>query len=445
MLSTRVLRAVRSRYYSNMRSTAAEALASAVDALAEIDPEALRAAELQTLIARVGPQVDRLSGVLTAAVGALQARTGGTVASSPGRDGTPGPVVAVRHWLRDTLGCGPSRAGAQVALATDLRTLPLVLAAVQEGRVGAEQARVLTRLVGKVSSEQLVVSQEAMIEVATRFDPEQLAAWVRHLIATWCEPQHEHDDRTAQHKRFLQTRRNGDGTSRGSFVLPDEDMEGVLTVLEPLARVTGLDDTRSAGQRRADALVEVFDLALRHGDLPAAGGARPQLSYVVPAGWAAGDCPPPFADLVCASLPGVPGVPVEQLCATGVWTGPQTRARIEAMLCDARISRVLLSPAGQVIGLEALTDTITKAQRRALVARDHGCAARGCTRPPAFCDAHHLTHLADGGETTLENLALLCRRHHILWHQGRLRLRDLHVPWIDTIGRTGAGPPGEAA
>ncbi|MCW2678712.1 MAG: putative endonuclease, partial [Frankiales bacterium] len=72
---------------------------------------------------------------------------------------------------------------------------------------------------------------------------------------------------------------------------------------------------------------------------------------------------------------------------------------------------------------------VTKAQRRALAARDLGCAAIGCTRPPAMCDAHHLQARADGGPSTLHNLVLLCRRHHVLWHLGKLTLDDLHVPW----------------
>ena len=93
------------------------------------------------------------------------------------------------------------------------------------------------------------------------------------------------------------------------------------------------------------------------------------------------------------------------------------------MLCDARISRVLLDTLGQVRGLEALRDTVTPAQRRALAARDTGCTARGCTRPPALCDAHHLV--------------LLCRRHRVLWHLGRLTLADLHAPWHPA----GADPP----
>ena len=34
------------------------------------------------------------------------------------------------------------------------------------------------------------------------------------------------------------------------------------------------------------------------------------------------------------------------------------------------------------------------------------------------CDAHHVIHWADGGETKLANLVLLCRRHHRLIHKG---------------------------
>ncbi len=90
---------------------------------------------------------------------------------------------------------------------------------------------------------------------------------------------------------------------------------------------------------------------------------------------------------------------------------------------------MLLTPTGQVRSLQPLRDTITPAQRRALAARDLHCTARGCTRPPAMCDAHHLRHRADGGQTTIDNLVLLCRRHHVLWHLGKIQLHHLTVPW----------------
>jgi hypothetical protein len=238
-------------------------------------------------------------------------------------------------------------------------------------------------------------------------------------------------------------RQDPDGMVRGKFALAPGEGEPLLTALEPLARRQGDSDTRTAGQRRADALSELAERALRHDDdLPAHGGQRPQISYVLPADWAARHttrdtchtcrpclqhAPASVADTVRASLPGHPGppspaagagrvagagpaagagrvaLPAEHGCATAAWTGPATRGRIEALLCDARITRVLLDSAGQVRHLQTLTDTVTPSQRRALAARDLGCAARGCTRPPAACDAHHLLEVSRGGAITLSN------------------------------------------
>jgi hypothetical protein len=100
------------------------------------------------------------------------------------------------------------------------------------------------------------------------------------------------------------------------------------------------------------------------------------------------------------------------------------------VLCDARISRLFLGTDGQVVSLDSLNDQITPAQRRAVSARDRHCIAKGCTRPPAFCDVHHLQSRADGGLTCVDNLVLLCRRHHVLWHRGTIGLHDLYVPWL---------------
>ena len=66
------------------------------------------------------------------------------------------------------------------------------------------------------------------------------------------------------------------------------------------------------------------------------------------------------------------------------------------------------------------TRTIPPALRRALEARDRGCRFPGCGL--RFTDAHHVRHWADGGPTRLENLVLLCRRHHRAVHEEGFRV-----------------------
>jgi hypothetical protein len=76
-----------------------------------------------------------------------------------------------------------------------------------------------------------------------------------------------------------------------------------------------------------------------------------------------------------------------------------------------------------------------------LIARDLGCVRKGCGRPAAWCDAHHLVPWEDGGLTDLNNLVLLCRRHHVMWHQGLIGLQDLNVPWLWALAESGRPPP----
>ena len=419
------------------------ALAPVVDAVVTVPLEELCASELQRSITVVAQQRDRLDGWLSSASGRLDACTGGRVSTEDGGH------RSFAGWLAEATRTSPSSAGSRLRTSRALQDLPLVVQAVLDGVLSQEQAAILARLVGTIPREHLLEVEAELVSVAAGRDPAQLAHYVRHLISTHCEPQLDADEAAAHDARYLQTTRDRDGSVKGAFRLAAGDAEALLTVLEALARTQGNTDTRSAGQRRADALTELADRALRHEELPDHGGHRPQVSCVLPADWAArqagrASCatcnrcpehrPGGFAETVLASVPGQPGVPAEQACAVAAWTGPATRARIETLLCDARVSRALLDDLGQVRGFEPLRETVTKAQRRVLAARDGGCAARGCTRPPAMTDVHHLVAQADGGTHDLDNLVLLCRRHHVLWHLGRLNYPDLHIPWHPSSG-----------
>ena len=97
------------------------------------------------------------------------------------------------------------------------------------------------------------------------------------------------------------------------------------------------------------------------------------------------------------------------------------RSRVPAatsrrLACDASLLHWLETAAGEPLSVGRKTRSIPPAIRRALQRRDGGCRFPGCTAT-RFVDAHHVRHWADGGETCMANLLLLCR-HHGLVHEG---------------------------
>jgi 5-methylcytosine-specific restriction protein A len=73
----------------------------------------------------------------------------------------------------------------------------------------------------------------------------------------------------------------------------------------------------------------------------------------------------------------------------------------------------------------------TAAQLRAVIARDRGCIVPGCTLPPGRCDAHHVIWWRHGGPTDVDNLAMLCARHHTCVHAGHWRIKMIDgLPWV---------------
>ena len=92
-------------------------------------------------------------------------------------------------------------------------------------------------------------------------------------------------------------------------------------------------------------------------------------------------------------------------------------AAARRLACDAEIIPAVLGTQSQILDVGRTSRLVTPAIWTALVLRDQHCAFPGCSRLPIACDAHHITHWIDHGPTALDNLILLCRKHHTLTHQ----------------------------
>src|SRR5204863_955372 len=154
-------------------------------------------------------------------------------------------------------------------------------------------------------------------------------------------------------------------------------------------------ETPPVAQQQADALALLAETALHHGIDPGAPAERYQVVIHVDA--------PALAD---------PDQPGQSILEDGTHVSAETSRRLA---CEA--SRVVMQHGldGRVVEVAARTRTIPPALRRALHHRDRGCRFPGCGL--RFGQGHHIRHWAQGGPTTLSNLALLCRRHHRAVHE----------------------------
>ena len=174
-------------------------------------------------------------------------------------------------------------------------------------------------------------------------------------------------------------------------------------------------DPRSPARRQADGLIELARRALQSGGLPETGGQRPQVTITL-------DYETLRKQLGAAEL---------------AWGGPVTPATARRIACDAQLIPVLLGGAGQPLDVGRASHTIPTGIRRALIARDRGCAFPGCAdRPPGATGTTSNTRPT--ADPPLTNLVLLCGHHHrnIHHHGWQVRLRHglpvfLPPPWID--------------
>src|SRR5699024_3879547 len=108
------------------------------------------------------------------------------------------------------------------------------------------------------------------------------------------------------------------------------------------------------------------------------------------------------------------------------------------MLCDVDAVPITLTGQREVLSIGRQQRQFTPALRRAILARDRGCAVPGCHWPAAWCELHHIKYWSRNGETSTDNGITLCSHHHQALHakmlliervNGEIRFR-LH-PLID--------------
>ena len=203
-------------------------------------------------------------------------------------------------------------------------------------------------------------------------------------------------------RRYLHLSPSLDGVWYVDGRLDPEGGAKLASALEAVAGPPAPDDKRSAAQRRADALVDLVGERLDAGRLPTTGGQRPHLTLT--------------AEL--ATLQRQPGSRAAELDWGQTICGESARR----LACDAALTPILVDEQGEPLSVGRATRVIPPAMRRALALRDRTCRWPGCDRPARWSDAHHLQSWLDGGETRLSNLALACRAHHRLVHEGGWRL-----------------------
>jgi hypothetical protein len=341
-------------------------------------------------------------------------------------------------WLRSRLLLDPRPARELVEQAEAMRRRPVVEQALVDGMVDLRQAAVIAAAVDPISADipgldgvrVAAEAEEALIGMASDFPAYQLRR-LGERILTYVAPEVaervdeerlRNQEKRAQAKRFVTWSLPVDGVVRLSGSLSVEDAAVVNAALQPLCTPIRGDD-RTAGQRRADALADICRLALRTADLPDHGGEPPQLALTVP-----------FDPLTRA------------LGVSTLDNGARLSAGAARRLaCDAKILPLVMGGAGQVLDAGRTRRLATGPLRRALVARDRGCAHPDCDRPPRWCDSHHLIPWSANGRTCLTNLVLLCPHHHRVIHDPdsgwRVRLADdglpefIPPPWTDPAQR----------
>ena len=92
------------------------------------------------------------------------------------------------------------------------------------------------------------------------------------------------------------------------------------------------------------------------------------------------------------------------------------------MHCDVGVTPVTLTGNRQVLSVGTAVRHFREHIRKAIQARDRGCAVPGCHVPASLCEIHHVQPWARGGATSTDNGVMLCSHHHAAVHAQALKI-----------------------
>jgi hypothetical protein len=312
-------------------------------------------------------------------------------------------ALSPRAWLRHRTAMSDSEAQRLVKSARLVDQHPQIAEALADGDITTPHVDAISRVVSKDREPLLADHAEVMVEQARQLPIGDFAVVMRRWAALADDQLARQDFAKKWERRHLHVAVGLDGWVNGDFYLDPiagAQLIGALDHVAPPDPEDTPDGPRNLSQRRADALCDIIS---RHitGDTPA--GNPPNLNAVIDIASLTGTSP----DLAAAWCD-IDGI------------GPVTKTVLDQLGCDARFTRFITAGPSVILDLGRAVRIATPNQRRALAIRDRHCHFPGCDRPTQWCDIHHIDGWVESqGETNLDNLILLCRRHHTLIHNSK--------------------------
>ncbi len=337
-------------------------------------------------------------------------------------------------WLAHETRTRFTDARADLALAAALdHERPVLAAGMRDGDVTLAQAhviqRALTALPGSVDAATVALAEAHLVAYAGEFGPKELGRLGRRIldvVAPEIAEQAEADrladlEKNAAERTRLTMRRQGDGTTRISGLVPDAIGTRLATYLEAFANPRQQAGSGNSAAHAADPVARLpyprrlgqalcqFLEAVDPTRLPVHGGDATTVIVTIPLASLQ-------AQLGAADLLGAGLVPGDDLTGDRI-----TAAQARRLACTAKILPAVLGGDSLPIDLGRAKRLFSPAQRKALLIRDQTCRAEGCDTPGTWCDAHHTDPWHTGGPTDLANAVLLCQHHHHRVHDTSYR------------------------